>query len=707
MHPQLKGKLDELGFNQLFTHQTEAFDLHSQGKDLVVVTGTNSGKTLCYHLPTLQVTLSEPAARALYLFPTKALAQDQLKRLDQLLIPPLRAGTYDGDTPQAHRSAIRRFAHVILSNPDMLHIGILPMHENWTTFLKNLRLIVIDEMHMYRGVFGSHVANLIRRLLRLCEAHKNRPQIIACTATVANPVQAFQQLTGRDPELISEDGSPQGRRTFIFWNPPLQKSGSRTSGNVTTANIVADLSTRGLRSLAFCRSRIGTELVLKYARRAAPEHATEIESYRAGYTPKERRDIEMRVLTGKLKALVATNAMELGVDIGALDAVVINGYPGTISSFWQQAGRAGRGSQDGMAILVAQDDPLEQFLIRDPGVLLNKPVERVAMNPENPQILSRHLLCAAHERPLSAQELERFGESALELAESLDRSGELAYRAGSFYYPSFEPPASGTNIRGTSGPTISLQVFGEEIATMERWRALQYAHPGAVYLHRGDTYIVRSLSLEYGYAELEREDCSYYTVPITQSSVEQTVCVEEKESGLAKVSLVGIKVTDMVMGFKRKLVDGDRILDVEDLDLPAESFDTMAVRLDFSSQSPLESKGDDPFEYPAALHAIEHALVAVAPLIAGCDRSDFGSVWYGVTPDTLAPSIFVFDRTAGGVGLSDQLMSSFDRWRESAILMLETCPCVEGCPACLLSSRCESSNEHLNKAGALKILRAI
>lgn len=704
IHPQLRDKLIELGFEKLFIHQAEAFDAFMAGKDIVAVTGTNSGKTLCYHLPTLQVCLSEPAARVLYLFPTKALAQDQLKRLNELLIPPLKGATYDGDTPQGQRSAIRRMAHVVLSNPDMLHVGILPSHENWSTFLKNLRLIVVDEMHMYRGVFGSHVANLLRRLMRLCESHRNRPQVIACSATVANPVQAFRGLTGRDPYLITEDGSPQGRRTFIFWNPPLMQSGSRASCNSTTSHIVADLATRGLRSLAFCRSRVGTELVLRYARKAAPEHADQIESYRAGYTPKERREIEKKVQTGKIKALIATNAMELGVDIGGLDAVVMNGYPGTVSSFWQQAGRAGRGAQDGIAVLVAQDDPLEQFLIRQPEVLLNKPVERVALNPENPQILGRHLLCAAHERPLGAQELERFGSSALELAESMDRAGELSYRAGSFYYPSFEPPASAINIRGTHGPTISLMVDHVEIGTMERWRALQYAHTGAVYLHRGETYLVKNLNLEEGRAVLSRQDVPYYTLPVTQSNVEQLANLRTETSGIADYSLVAIRVTDMVVGFKRKSVDGDRTIDVEELDLPPETFETVAVRIDYPSRSPLESRGDDPFEYPAALHGVEHALIGVAPLIAGCDRNDFGSAWYAVTPDTLTPSIYVFDRTAGGVGLAEQIMNSRDGWRESALLMLQSCPCLEGCPACLLSSRCEASNENLNKPGAITLL---
>lgn len=709
MHPKLKEQVELLGFEQLFTHQAEAFDAFSEGKDLVVVTGTNSGKTLCYHLPTIQALLSEPAARALYLFPTKALAQDQLKRLNELMPSPLKAATYDGDTPQTQRSSIRKLAHVVLSNPDMLHVGILPMHENWTSFIKNLRLIVIDEMHTYRGVFGSHVANLMRRLLRLCESHRNRPQVIACSATIGNPMDAFKRLTGREPTLIDEDGSPQGRRTFIFWNPPPMKDGSRASANATAANIVGDLTGRGLKSLTFCRARVSTELVLRYARKNLSENhqESEIESYRAGYTPKERREIEKAVAKGEIKALIATNAMELGVDIGGLDAVVMNGYPGSVSSFWQQAGRAGRGAQDGIAIMVAHDDPLEQFLLREPEVLLNKPVERIALNSENSQILSRHLLCAAHERPISAQELERFGPSALDLAESMDRSGELSYRSGAFYYASFEPPALGVNIRGTGGTGIKLLADGEEIGSMERWRAMQYAHPGAVYLHRGYTFLVTHLDLEQGFAEVQREDVPFYTQPVTQSSVEQLAMVRSEQFGIADYSYVGIRVTDMVTAYKQKSVDGDRVLDVIDLDFPPQTFETVAVRIDLPNQSPLESKGDDPFEYPAAIHGMEHALIGVAPLIAGCDRNDLGSAWYAVAPDTLCPCIYIFDRTPGGVGLSDQLMDSLGGWRQSARQLLETCKCKDGCPACLLSSRCEAGNEHLNKPGAIQLLRLV
>src|SRR4051812_13901318 len=396
------------------------------GSDVVVVTGTNSGKTLCYNLPSLHFIQSEPAARMLYLFPTKALAQDQLGKLSALLPDGIRAGTYDGDTPQSTRSGLRRLAHIVLTNPDILHVGILPGHELWAKFFRSLRLIVLDEMHVYRGVFGSHVCGVLRRLLRLAEFHKSRPQIIACSATIGNPVELFQNLTGRKPVVIEEDGSPRGKRTFVFWNPPIVgDKPERMSANIVCSELMVGLAENGQRVLEFNRARISAELVLRYARKRAAKGGKikpeSIESYRAGYTPKERRQIEKALFKGELLGLAATNAMELGVDVGTLDAVIMNGYPGTISSFFQQAGRAGRGTRDGMAIMVAHDDPLEQFLIRKPQMLLQGVNESVAANPSNPQILSQQLLCAAHERPMLPSELERFGGNALDVAESLDR----------------------------------------------------------------------------------------------------------------------------------------------------------------------------------------------------------------------------------------------------------------------------------------------
>jgi DEAD/DEAH box helicase domain-containing protein len=704
MHPKLRERLELLGIGGLYSHQAHAYDAVMEGRDLVVVTGTNSGKTLCYNLPAAQMAMTEPVCKCLYLFPTKALAQDQLSKVEQILpTTALRAATYDGDTPKSQRAAIRRHAHVILTNPDMLHVGILPGHEHWTKFFKSLRLVVLDEMHVYRGVFGSNVGNVLRRLLRLCEWHRNRPQIVACSATIGNPLELFEKLTGRKGALIDEDGAPRGRRTFVFWNPPLVGQG-RLSGNVATSEIVATLSEANLRTLAFNRARVSAELVLRYTRKrlegsetAPPER---IESYRAGYTPKERREIEQALFKGKLLALTATNAMELGVDVGGLDAVVMNGYPGTAASFWQQAGRAGRGTRDGIAIFVAHDDPLEQFLIRKPELLLQSRNESASVNPENPQILSRHLLCAAHERPLGPSELERFGPRALEVAEGLDRSGELEFRAGTFYYPSYDPPAMRVNIRGAGGAEVQLMLGSEPLGTMERWRALTSAHEGAIYLHRGVSYLVTSLDLDHGKAEVVPYDAPYYTQPIVQSVIDQKVVVEDVRLGEATAAFVGISVTDMVLGYRKKSMDGDTVLSVEDLALPPETYDTVAVRFDL----PEIAVERDPLEGLGAVHALEHALLAVAPLIAGCDRGDLGSAWYTVFPDTMRPAVFVFDKTPGGVGLCEKLFDSIGGWIRGTRQLVGSCECADGCPGCLYSARCEANNEALHKSGLLKLL---
>ena len=703
LHPEMKAILEREGLAELFTHQARAFDEASAGKDLVVVTGTNSGKTLCYNLPALHWSLTEPAARMLYLFPTKALAQDQLGRLEKLMPPSVRAGTYDGDTPSNQRSSLRRLAHIVLTNPDMLHVGILPGHELWTKFLKSLRLIVIDEMHVYRGVFGSNVASVLRRLLRLCEWHRSRPQIIACSATIGNPEELFSKLTGRKATLIDEDGSPRGRRTFVFWNPPDLGNGQRLSTNVVSSELIAMLAEIGQRTLAFSRARVSAELVLKYTRERLAHSGKidpkQVESYRAGYTPKERRQIEQSVFKGQLLALSATNAMELGVDIGGLDAVVMNGYPGSISSYYQQAGRAGRGTHDGLAIMVAQNDPLEQFLIRQPEMLLNAKNENVTVNPGNPQILSQQLLCAAHERPMGPSELERFDPSALELAESMDRSGELAFRNGMFFYPSHEPPALKVNIRGSTGEQISLMHNGIELGTMERWRAMQNAHEGAVYLHRGATFISLELDLEAGVAHLEPLNADFYTQAIVQSAIEPQITLRER----GRVALSGVKVTTAVVGYKRKSLDGDTILGYEDLDLPPETYETLAV----VARLPNQGVDDAPALYLAGVHGVEHVLMSLAPLLAGCDRGDLGSSWYAFHPNTMSPVVFVYDQTPGGVGLCEKLFDSFAGWVQGSLQLLKSCPCHEGCPACLLSARCEVSNDSLDKPFAISILEGL
>ena len=703
MHASLVEKLRAEGIDQLYSHQAAAFDAASEGKDLIVVTGTNSGKTLCYNLPALQMCLTEPVGRALYLFPTKSLAHDQLQRLEDLVPESrVRVATYDGDTPKTHRSAVRKLANIVLTNPDMVHAAILPANDLWAKFLKSLRLIVIDEMHVYRGVFGSHVGNVLRRLLRLCEWHRVRPQIIACSATIGNPRELMLELTGRQATLIDVDGSPSGKRTFVFWNPTEISPGVRLSSNVATSEIVATLAEAGQRTLAFSRARITAELVLRYTRqRLQPAMARAIESYRAGYTPKERRNIETALFRGDLLALSATNAMELGVDVGTLDAVVINGYPGTTSSFWQQAGRAGRGSRDGLAIYVANNDPLEQFLIRQPKMLLEARNENVTANPQNRAILRQHLLCAAQERPISPSELERFGMRALEIAERLDTTGELSFRAGLFFYPAIESPAFEVNIRNAGGDQVTLYNQDEPMGTMERWRAMTSAHEGAVYLHRGATYTVAKLDLDAGRADVVPSEPDYFTRAIVQSLLQSGEHFESTELGPCVAGVAPVRVTDTVEGYHKRSLDGDIVIGTEFLELPPVSYDSMCVRFDLPE---LEDNVDMTLQ-AAAFHGLEHCLLSVAPLFAGCDRNDLGSGWYLFVPETKRPGVYIFDRIPGGIGLSEMLFRVLPEWLLSARNLLATCPCEDGCPACLYSSRCELFNDTLNKHATLNLLQ--
>lgn len=691
LHDQLNDRMADLGLSSLYTHQADAVEHALAGRDVIVVTGTSSGKSLCYGLPIAETCLREPAARALVLYPTKALAQDQAGKFQKLLPEGIVCGTYDGDTSTASRSAARKHAHVLLSNPDMLHRGILPWQENWGKFFRALRFIVIDEAHVYRGVFGSHVGNVVRRLLRLCEWYQNRPQIIACSATIANPVELFTGLTGRPPVVVDHDTAPRGRRIVALVAAPEDGA---YSPNRDTAELLAEFAVHNVHTLAFCRSRVGTELVVRQARatlakRGASE--TLVDAYRGGYTAKERREIEKSLSSGRLHGLATTNAMELGVDVGGLDAVVMNGFPGSVSSFWQQAGRAGRGRRDGLAVMLARQEPLEQFLVRQPELLLGRPVESALLNPDNPHILRDQLRCAAYERPIAEEELGDFGKSARTVADQLVEEGSAIWQGGRLYLPTHTSPAKDVDIRGSGGQTVVLMCDGQPLGEMERWRAMRQAHEGAIYLHRGKTYSVTALDLDRHVATLTASEPDYFTQAVVQSVVETTLEIEER----AGIKLVGVRVTTSVPKFLRKSLDGDSLLGEEPLELPVETMETLGVRLDLP---------DVAFDQAGVVHALEHALTQVAPLIAGCDPNDLGSCWYAMTPETLAPGVYVYDACPGGTGLCERLFQESAKWWSLATTMVQGCPCTEGCPSCLLSPRCESGNDTLDKSGALDVL---
>lgn len=699
----LSNRLAELGVEQLYSHQAQAWDLSQRNQDFAVVTGTSSGKTLCYSLPTLAACRAEPMARALFLFPTKALGQDQLGKFEVLAEGTgIGAATFDGDSPKSRRSLARREAHVILTNPDMLHVGILPNHESWTRFLRSLRVIVIDEMHVYRGVFGSHFAGILRRLLRLCEWHGAKPQIIACSATIGNAGMLFQNLTGRAGTMIMEDGAQQGEKTIAITIPQVG-DGNFESPNVTAAHAFSRLVTTGHRCLAFCRSRTAAELVLRYAREHLEANGgkpEQIESYRGGYTVAERRAIEKSLFKGDLRGLATTNAMELGVDVGGLDAVLLNGYPGTIASFWQQLGRAGRSGRSGLGIMVTHPDPVESFLAQQPDLLLDRKVESANINLGNPAILRGHLMCACQERAMDLPEVTNFSANAPEQIDQLVEEGLVTQSLDRYYFAAHRSPASGINIRGTDGPQITIFAGQEELGSMEEWRALRSLHEGAIYLHRGRTYLVDKLNLAGLRADVHPVEPDYYTVTVGQTIVQPEITLKSVEIGGGWMgSLTSLKLTSFIQGYRRLSLRNNEVFDEHPLDLPHRDIETVGVS--FTTHLP-----DEPdINVVTAVHSAEHALVAIASIFAGCDRRDLGSAWYGYAFENLGPAIYIFDGTPGGIGLSEALLDNLTNWMESAKALLEKCNCEDGCPLCLLSPHCESNNEPLSRQLGLELLR--
>ena len=697
LHPRLATRLRELRLDRLFRHQAEAADAALAGQDVLVTTGTSSGKTLCYAIPAFQSYLSEPKAKSLLLFPSKALAQDQLRKLEALAPgPEVLVGAYDGDTPKSRRSVIRKNAHLILTNPDMLHLGILPSHELWGPFLRSLRYIVLDELHVYRGVFGSHVAGVVRRLLRLAEWYGARPRIIACSATIGNPSELFGHITARVPAAIDADGSPQGPRHLMVVNPLAPDVGAASSAigaGRLAAEVTATLIQAGARTLTFCRSRTATEILARRTRALLGKANRSVEAYRSGYTPKQRREIEAGFFGGRLRGLVATSAMEIGIDVGDLDAVVVNGYPGTLTSFRQQIGRAGRARHPALAVLIVHADPLEQFVAREAGGLLIDAPEVAVVSPDNPRVLRAQLLCAAYERPLDAVDLDRFTLRGSSVAAEMVEAGELAESSGRLYYPSHRSPAAYVSIRGVSGDAVSLRVGGTEIGTMEQWRAATNAFPGAIYLHQGEEFEVARCDLEHGIIELVPTQTELLSAPRVASLVEPLAVLTAGEP----ISLIHAGVTQIATGFQMRQFDDELLVAEQAVSAPPIGYETISLRIDMPSTT----------DEPEAVHAVEHALRAVAPVLAGCDRRDLGSAWVMAYADTGAPVVFVFDAIPGGVGLTETLFSRRSEWLAAARRLLMGCPCTNGCPACLLMAGCEVGNMGLSKSGALGMLEAL
>jgi DEAD/DEAH box helicase domain-containing protein len=696
----------------LYSHQAAAINAVRYGKNVIIATPSASGKTLCYNLAVLNTILEERSCRALYLFPTKALAQDQQRALTELTSTlKVKHATFDGDTPNWQRAEIRRSAQIVLSNPDMLHLGILPHHRFWSGLLSRLRYVVIDEAHVYRGVFGSHVANVLRRLSRLCSHYGSKPQFILCSATIANPEEHAQRLTGVAFEAITADGSPHGGKDFVLWNPPLidEACSLRRSANSEAAALLVELVRNGIRSLAFARSRRLVELIYIHAReQLAPELKERVKPYRAGYLPEQRRHIERELFEGRLLAVVATTALELGVDIGDLDATVLCGYPGSIASTWQQAGRGGRGREDSLSFLIALDNPLDQYLMRHPELLFGRSYEHALIDADNPYILKPHLLCASYELPLSDGDSSSFSDFEA-VAARLEGEGLLKGRGNRWYpAPSVIYPAQDVNIRATSCDNYALidASTGCLLERVEATVAFSQIHPGAIYIHQGESYLITELNLDARTAYALPTDATYYTQAKEITDIKVVKISRESASAQGRVYLGEVEVTSKVVGFRKKRVFTEEVIADEPLNLPAQSFSTVALWFDIPPQlsGELAQTGLD---FAGGLHATEHAAIAMLPLFALCDRNDLGGVSTTFHPDTGRAQVFLYDAYPGGIGIAEKGFQLIrELWQETLRLISE-CPCEEGCPSCIQSPKCGNNNQPLDKKAAHVILEEL
>jgi len=710
LHPAVRAALARIGIDRLYDHQAAAFDAAFAGPT-IVTTGTASGKSLCFSLPTLDVLCAEPRARALYLYPTKALAQDQARALHRLAVPGIRPAIYDGDTPRAERAAIRRKSNLVLTNPDMLSMGILPNHRAWADLLANLAVVVIDEAHVYRGVFGSHVGGVLRRLRRLAAAYGTAPRFILASATIANPVELAERLTGlEDIALVDRDGAPSAGRAIAMWNPPLldEALGTRGSALAEAAELLAELVRGGARTICFMKSRKAVELIVRFAQDRltgdAPELAERIAPYRGGYTSQQRRELERRLVDGELLGVAATDALELGIDIGSLDAAICVTFPGTVASLRQMWGRAGR-RETGLAVYVAGDDALDQFFCRHPDEFLTRPVEAAILDWENEQIQAGHLLCAAHEAPLTAEDDAYLGPRWRERAERLVAAGELRERRGAFGLRHPEDfPAARVSLRSASRDTFTLvdTASGELLGTLEASRAPGTAHEGAIYLHMGRSYEVQALDLDGRRAFVEPFGGDWFTQPKRETETLVERLLDRREALGVTLSFGQVAVSEEVLGYQRKRLSDHEVIDFQALDLPRTEFSTQALW--FELDAPIASEAFPRELVLGALHAMEHAQIAVLPLLAMCDRWDIGGLSTNAHPQTLNPTIFIYDGHPGGVGITRQGFERFEALSGDARRLIAECSCRAGCPSCVQSPKCGNLNEPLSKAGALELL---
>ncbi|HEY6423929.1 MAG TPA: DEAD/DEAH box helicase [Pseudonocardiaceae bacterium] len=717
----LREALGLAGVAAPWAHQAAAAELARAGSHVVIATGTASGKSLAYQLPVLAELLADQQATALYLAPTKALGADQIRAVTELGMDGVRPSGYDGDTPLAERDWIRSHARWVFTNPDMLHHGLLARHARWARLLRRLRFVVIDECHAYRGVFGSHVAVLLRRLRRVAARYGAHPVFVLASATVAEPGASACRLTGLPTVAVTEDSSPRGERTVALWEPPLLaelrgENGApvRRSAGAEAARLLADLVADGARALAFVRSRRGAELTALGAQRAlsaagADDLASRIAAYRGGYLPEERRALEAALDSGELLGVASTNALELGVDIAGLDAVVLAGYPGTRASFWQQAGRAGRAGSGSLVVFVARDDPLDTYLVHHGAALLGAPVEATVLDPTNPYVLRPQLACAAAELPLTDACLDQLGGSgARAVVADLVADGVLRHRPGGWFWATpRQRPHAEVDIRGCGGAPVAVVEAdtGRLLGTVDAGSACSTVHPGAVYLHRGDSFLVDELDLDAGVALVHPEEPEWNTTARSDTDIRVVSVLEQQRSDGVSVALGEVEVTSQVVGYLRRLPSG-QVLDAVGLELPPSTLRTRAVWYTVSEQL-LDTAGLPPAAWPGALHAAEHAAIGLLPLVATCDRWDIGGVSTARHPDTGEPTVFVHDGHPGGAGFADRGHIALRPWLTATRDAIAACECPAGCPSCVQSPKCGNGNDPLDKTGAIIVLDAV
>ena len=706
LDPRVASALVAQGITALYRHQADAWETLRAGDNAIVTTSTASGKSLAFNLPVLDLIAREPKSRALYLYPTKALAQDQARALTAFGVKNVKPAIYDGDTETERRWQIRKWANLILTNPDMLHVGILPHHDRWGDVLANLRFVVVVEAHVYRGVFGSHVANVLRRLRRLARAYGSEPQFVLASATIANAAQLAESLLGEPAAVVDSDAAPATERTIALWNPELidAELGVRASALGDASRLLAGFVAAGQRTICFAKSRKAVELIHRFASdRLEPALASRIAPYRAGYTPSQRREIEQRLMAGELLGVTATDALELGIDIGSLDCAISVGFPGTVSSLRQQWGRAGRRSP-GLAVLVGSEDALDQYFMREPETLLGRTVEAAILDHSNPRVLDGHVLSAAFEGPIDAGDAETLGPEALERAAALP---ELKRTDAGWVWAGKDYPAARVLLR--SGELDSFTVVDAEtgtvLGTVERSRAYSTVHDGAVYLHLGEQHLVRRLDVDARMALVSPATVDWYTQAKKETSTEIVEPLRrERRLGLELV-FGRVSVTERVIAYQRKTISGGDTLETIPLDLPETSFETEAV---WFCPTPPQLEGLE--EMPkllSSLHAAEHSLIALLPLWAMCDRWDIGGLSTNVHPQTGLPTIFVYDGHSGGVGITERGFERFEGWVADTARMLAGCPCSDGCPSCVQSPKCGNLNDYLDKDGALTLLRRL